>query len=196
MGVLLNVSSSKTEHRKRLIALMEQIKVESSPQGWQHVATIGVGGLHAVGFSRLGPYLLVVSSAGRGVIHCTTGEKVERDYEEGAGLDASGLHCQGLGVIADEVVSLAGLYGGGLPWTNSAGESLELISPEWPESRLILAGPFKSPYEVGHQEDCAVIYSGYVTAFGFSWCGNYIAAACSSDVDIWRRASPLEACLE
>ncbi|MEA9589708.1 hypothetical protein VC279_20275 [Xanthomonas sp. WHRI 10064A] len=183
------MSSSKEKNRGRLIELISQIPAKKSPEGWGHVASIAVGGLACVGFSRELPCLLVVSSSGRGVIDCKTGEKVERDYEENVGLDKHGLHCQGVGIIKDEIISLGGLYGGGLPLSNEAGESLDVVSPEWPESYLILSKPNKSLFFEGHQSGCTIMYTGYLRAYGFSWCGNYIVAACSSDLDIWSRKS-------
>ncbi len=185
------MNSYKEDNRRRLIRLLDQIEVNQAPDGWIHVGGIAVGGLEAVGFSQQGPYLLVVSSTGRSVVNCDTGSKIERDYEEYAGLTESGLHCRGIGVIADETVSLSSIYGGGLRLANSAGESLNVASPEWPESQLILTKPFKHPFIEGHQADCSVIYQGYLSAYGFSWCGNYIVAACSSDLDLWARETAL-----
>ena len=94
-------------------------------------------------------------------------------------------------MIADEVISLCGIQGGGLPTGNIAGEGLELVSPDWPENSLILSKPFKNALIEGHQADCTVIYKDHVRAFGFSWCGNYIVAACGSDLDLWSRKSKL-----
>lgn len=185
------MSSYLADNRQRLIKLIGQISVDKQPEGWTHVASIAVGGLLSVGFSRKGAYLLVVSSSGRSVIYCKTGEKIERDYDECAGLIELGLHCQGIGVIRDEVVALCGISGGGLPLTNRAGEGLEVVSPEWPESHLILCKPFKSALMPGHQSDCKIIYTDHLRAYGFSWCGNYIVAACGSDLDIWSRESEL-----
>jgi len=185
------MNSLREDNRKRLIRLIDQIPVDENPEGWTHIASIAVGGLLSVGFSQKGPYLLVVSSSGRSVVRCDTGEKIERDYEEYAGLSELGLHCQGIGVIADEVIPLCGIQGGGLPTGNIAGEGLALVSPDWPENSLILSKPFKNALIEGHQADCTVIYRDHVRAFGFSWCGNYIVAACSSDLDLWSRKSKL-----
>lgn len=132
-----------------------------------------------------------MSSAGRSVINCETGEKIARDYEAYAGLSKAGLHCQGIGVIAEELVQLSGIYGGGLPLGNRGGDCLEVVHPDWPEDTLILSPSFKSPLVPGHQSDCRVIYVEHLRAYGFSWCGNYIVAACGSDLDLWARISKL-----
>ena len=185
------MNTYKEENRKRLIQLIDKLSFEKEPEGWTHVTTMAVGGLESVGFSQLGPYLLVVSSAGRGLINCETGEKRARDYEAYAGLSKVGLHCQGIGVTADELIQLSGISGGGLPLGNSAGDCLEVVHPDWPESNLILSKSFKSPLVPGHQSDCRIIYVEHLRAYGFSWCGNYIVAACGSDLDLWARKSKL-----
>ncbi|SEL84508.1 hypothetical protein SAMN05216214_1352 [Atopomonas hussainii] len=185
------MSSYEQENRNRLINLIDQISTDLNPEGWTHVGSLAVGGLLSVGFSQKGPYLLVVSSSGRSVIHCKTGEKIERDYEQYAGLSDLGLHCQGIGVVEGETIPLCGINGGGLPLTNKAGEGLEIVSPRWPESYLILSKPFKSALIPGHQSECKIIYTEHIRACGFSWCGNYIVAACGSDLDLWSRVPEL-----
>lgn len=185
------MDSYHKKNRMRLLGMIEQISEERNPKGWQHITSIAVGGLLSVGFSQDGPYLLVVSTAGRSVINCDNGEKIARDYEEYAGLDKYGLHCQGIGVLENELIFLCGIDGGGLPTSNEGGESLELVSPNWPLNSLILSESFKHPFSQGDQEYCKIIYTDYVRAYGFSWCGNYIVAASSSDLNIWKRESKL-----
>ena len=181
------MSSYKEDNRKRLIGLLSSIKASKNPSGWKHVASIAVGGLLAVGFSKKGSYLLVVSSQGRGVINCDTGEKVGRDDEPYEGLSDNNLICLGTGPIEGEEVTLSGLNGGGMPQTTSKGESLEPVAPNWPEYDLILCQNHKSALVPGHQSECTKIYTEHVRAFGFSWCENYLVAACGSDLDLWRR---------
>lgn len=181
------MSSYKEENRKRLIGLLSNIKEDKNPEGWKHVASIAVGGLLSVGFSKNGSYLLVVSSQGRGVIDCDTGQKVGRDDKPYEGLSDHNLSCLGIGPIENEEVALCGLTGGGMPQTTSRGESLELVAPNWPEYDLILCQHHKNALVPGHQSDCAKIYTEHVRAYGFSWCGNYLVAACASDLDVWKR---------
>jgi hypothetical protein len=185
------MSSYKEENRKRLISLLSSIKENTNPNGWKHVASIAVGGLLSVGFSKQGSYLLVVSSQGRGVINCDTGEKVGRDDEPYEGLSENSLSCFGIGPIEGEEVTLSGLNGGGLPQTTSKGESLELVAPNWPEYDLIFCQNYKNALVPGHQSECSRIYTEHVRAFGFSWCGNYMVAACGSDLDLWKRETKL-----
>jgi hypothetical protein len=185
------MSSYKEENRKRLIALVNSIKANKNPNGWKYVTSIAVGGLLSVGFSEKGCYLMVVSSQGRGVINCETGEKVARDDEPYEGLSENNLTCFGIGPIEGEEIKLCGLNGGGLPQATSNGEMLELVAPNWPEYDLILCQNYKSALVPGHQNECSIIYTEHVRAFGFSWCGNFIVAACGSDLDLWRRETKL-----
>lgn len=186
------MSSYKDENRKRLINLLSRIKDTKKPEGWRHITSMAVGGLLSVGFSkRKTNFLLVVSSSGRSLFDCTTGEKVERDYEEYEGLDKWNLTCKGIGDLSDEIITICGLNGGALPQSNSAGEILEVVAPNWPEQDLILCRNHKYPLIEGHQSYCNVIYTEHLRGFGFSWCGNYIVAACSSDFDLWQRVQKL-----
>lgn len=186
------MGSYKEENRNRLIKLLGYVKPDKNPLGWRHVATIGVGGLLSVGFSKTQTnLLLVISSSGRSIVDCETGEKIERDYQEYEGLDAWNLTCRGIGILKDEVITICGLNGGGLPQSNAAGESLEIVSPNWPEQDLILCRERKCSLIDGHQSYCNIIYSEHIRGFGFSWCGNYIVAACGSDFDVWKRSEKL-----
>jgi hypothetical protein len=185
------MNSYKEENRRRLIALIDSIKASKNPSGWGHVGSIAVGGLLSVGFSEKGPYLLVVSSQGRGVVNCESGEKVARDDEPYVGLSENNLACLGIGPIEGETIKLCGPNGGCLPSSTSRGETLELVAPNWPEYDLILCQNYKSALVPGHQNECSIIYTEHVCAFGFSWCGNFIVAACGSDLDLWHRETKL-----
>jgi len=176
------ITKQERENRTRLIGLLDQISTTLPPQ-WFHVGSVAVGGLASVGFSKRQPHLLlVVSVSGRGLFDCSTAKKSERDYEEDAGMNHSRLTCMGIGPLHDEEISLSGINGGGLRTDNDFGDSLISVAPNWPERELFLAKDFKSPLVDGHQSHCSQIYAAHeLRAFGFSWCGNYIVAACSSD---------------
>jgi len=178
-------------NRERLIKLLNNIKAQPAPAGWRLTATIAVGGLTEVGFSKKSDHLLVLSSGGRGVIACASGEKVARDYaDDGDWLDLNNLCCMGIGPIEDEIIQLAGLHGGGLPLGTNIGESLELASPDWPKSDLIFCSNFKSPFVEGHQSHCTIIASDYFRTFGFSWSGNAFVYATGGDVHVFFREKP------
>lgn len=182
------ISSYKEENRKRLILLLSKIRASDSPAGWKKITSLAVGGLITAGFSKQQKHLLlIVSSSGRSLVDCRTGEKIDRNYEEYVGLNMAALTCAGIGTIKEEQVQIFGLGGGGLPQSNTAHETLELVSPNWPEQDLIFCQPFKNALIEGHQTGCTKIYSEHIHAFGFSWCGNFIIAGCGSDIDIWQR---------
>ena len=64
--------------KKKLLVL----SISTPPIPWKLVASVAIGGLRSVGFDRNSDNLLVVSSQGRGVLDCITGEKIARDYDE------------------------------------------------------------------------------------------------------------------
>ncbi|SFC77564.1 hypothetical protein [Collimonas sp. OK412] len=178
------------KNRDRLTQLLARVPHKNCPEGWRKSGTFAVGGLTGIGFSKQSEMLLVISSAGRGIIDCTLGEKVARDYESG-GVWYSPLEllCDGIGPIVGEKIQIAGLYGGGLPIMNGDGESLEIAAPEWPKSDLIFCAPHTSSIIDGHQTGCVLIASDYFQVFGFSWSGNSFAFATSSDVTVFTKIS-------
>lgn len=175
-------------NRERLIKLVLNLPVNEAPQGWKNTGKFAVGGLREIGFSKRSELLLVVSISGRGVIDGTLGNKIARDEEgEGDWYEPAKLLCLGIGPLQDEHVQIAGLHGGGLPTSNSIGESLDMVSHRWPKSDLIFCPPSKSALIEGHQAGCVTIASDYIRAFGFSWSGNSFAYATESDVTVYSR---------
>ncbi|HCA3406574.1 TPA: hypothetical protein MO340_000248 [Salmonella enterica subsp. salamae serovar 35:g,m,s,t:-] len=178
----------QNENRLRVLDLLKKIKTSDSPTGWKKHVEIAVGGLTEVGFSKTTNDLLVISSSGRGLIDCTTGEKIARDYEEyGDWYDPVNLICQGIGRVEEEIIHISGLCGGGLPFVNRYGESLERVAPEWPVEDIIFCPPGKTALIPSFQEGCVRFISDYIRAVGFSWCGEFLVCATSSDVTIWKR---------
>lgn len=181
--------SYKQDNRNRLIRLLSAIPHVPEPKNWKRISRMAVGGLHSIGFSRQKTHLLLVlSSTGRSIIDCNTGDKLDRDYDDDyAGLNQLELTCDGFGLLANELITISGIGGGGLPMTNKAGETLETTAPDWPEQDLIFCTPNRHPLVDGYQDGCCIIYSDHIRACGFSWCGNYLVAACGSDINIWQR---------
>ncbi|QDT94311.1 hypothetical protein [Gimesia algae] len=175
-------------NRARLIALLDQIREAESPVGWERVVSMAVGGLTDLGFSKNSPHLLVISSQGRGVIDCQTGEKVARDYDEtGDWFKPQQLLCQGIGPLASEWIQTCGINGGGLPWGNQFGESIEMHSPDWPVYDLYFCSDCQSPLIAGAASRCCKIDSEHLRACGFSWCGHFLVSANSSDLTLWKK---------
>ena len=177
----------KKKHENNYIKSL--LNIPDHPPEWHPGVEIAVGGLTEIGFSqRYNHLLLVISSSGRGVFNCITGEKVARDFEEyGDWYDPINLTCNGIGPLAGEKISIAGQCGGGLPMYNHYGETLERVSPEWPLEVLIWCPPNKDALCQGHQEGCFKLISDYFRCTGFSWDGDFIISATSSDITLWYR---------
>ncbi|MGO2306747.1 MAG: hypothetical protein ACTH5W_18805 [Providencia sp.] len=175
--------------KHRLVKIVESIPDAKAPLGWELCSIIAIGGLTEVGFSKqYSNMLLVISSAGRGLIDCNTGEKIARDYEEyGDWYSSFNLTSMGIGIISNESISISGLCGGGLPVANHYGETLTVASPKWPLEYLIWAPLGKEPLIDRFQEGCLRIMSDFFVCAGFSWNGEFIVAATSSDITIWKR---------
>src|SRR5688572_12420560 len=114
-------------HVVRLIERIRRLPVAPPPAPWRCAAMYSVGSLTAVGYEEGGDRLLVVSSRGKGLFDCTTGQRVAREREPlpepaGDGHEAAcPLRCRGIGPLADRTLRLAGLHGGGLPTTTADG---------------------------------------------------------------------------
>ncbi len=185
---MINEKSNQKNRDRLLQRLQHDVNREKPPRHWRRLSTTHVGGVFAVGFSKSSDYLLVVSHAGRGLIDCSTGEKIARDRDEYAGIDDSNLHCRGIGPVEDELILVAGISGGGLPIVNRHGETIEVVSPNWPIQDLILSQDSKSVLHNGNPSTCFLLASGYLRAFGFSYSGNHLVIADGSEVDLWHRS--------
>lgn len=184
----MNFFNTKNANQRRLARLLKNIEHKSQPMGWLTTATIAVGELTEIGFSRITNQLLIISSSGRGLIDCESGEKLARDYQEyGDWYDPINLTCQGIGQTADEQITISGLSGGGLPLVNQYGETLELTAENWPLNDLYFCPSGGSIFIERFQTGCCHIFSSYIRCYGFSWNGQFIVAATSSDVTIWQR---------
>ena len=120
-----------TKHLDPLRKELRGLQTVPPPKPWHKVSMVAVGGLRAVGFDRNSELLLVVSSAGRGVIDCQSGKKIARDegeyYEHGSFLEAVGI-----GPLEGKAIRISGSAGGGLPTATDDGWSIELVTLEWP----------------------------------------------------------------
>lgn len=175
-------------NRKELIEQLNGLCVKSTPEGWELVTVVAVGGLTEIGFSKKGNYLLISSSAGRGLFDCKTGENIARDRDvDGEWFDSFTLKCKGIDLIADEIVDMSGLSGGGLPSSNQFGDGVELTAQNWPIYDLYFCPQFQSALISGHDRGCARVDSGYIRAYGFSWCGQFLVSATGSDFKLWRK---------
>ncbi len=176
-------------HLKPLKEKLLSLSIGQVPDPWKRVATLAVGGLRSVGFDRESENLLVVSSQGRGVIDCLTGEKVARDYEEFYGNETR-LEAQGIGILSDRTIRMSGLFGGGLPSITEDGWQLECVTLKWPEQMLILLPPSSHLYgsATGDSDTMTKVFEdSCIRAYGFSYTGRSFITATTNDLTVFAR---------
>ncbi|PWJ06089.1 hypothetical protein DKG34_17490 [Streptomyces sp. NWU49] len=192
------LSAYRRAMRDRLLAA----PVVPAPEPWQPVfaSRVPVGGLLGIGFATHPDsghdLVMVVSGDGHGLFDAVTGEKIARDRDpdpEDSTPDAvADLSCPGLGPITGSRVRIAGLFGGGLHTTTSDGWTLEVVSPAWPNDRVLLSGDGGLPHAGPHGERWWHIFHSHYSelrAAGFSPSGRTIAVATSSDISLWTRGA-------
>lgn len=174
-----------TPHLDPVRSKLRAAPTAQPPQPWKALPTYSVGGLELVGFDRTGRYLLTVSSSGRGLFDCTSGEKIARETDNaGAWLDDAHLECEGLGPIAGQTVKLAGLAGGGLRRSGSEGWSIETVTLAWPEALVVLLPTYRSLYEES-APFTVIARESELRAVGFAPTGRTLVVATSSDLHWW-----------
>ncbi|MBL3670953.1 hypothetical protein JL475_34405 [Streptomyces sp. M2CJ-2] len=192
------LSAYQQAMRNRLLAA----PVVPAPAPWRSVfeSRIPVGGLLGIGFATHPDsghdLVIVVSGDGHGLFDAVTGEKIARDRDpdpEDSTPDAvADLSCPGLGPITGSRVHIAGLFGGGLHTTTADGWALEVVTPVWPNERVLLSTDGGLPHAGPHGEEWwHIFHSNYSTfrAAGFSPSGQAIAVATSSDLSLWTRST-------
>ncbi|KHD73478.1 hypothetical protein [Actinoplanes utahensis] len=170
--------------------------VVAPPEPWRRAGRpIAVGGLIGAGFG-VHPgtgrdLLLAASHSGLGLFDTVTGERLARDYDNELAWPADDdLTCAGIGALAGTRVRMAGLLGGGLHRVAPGGWVVDVVTPDWPKSRVLLATGF-GPWRGDHGETWWHVFHAGVTelrAAGFSPSGDTLIAATSSDVSMWTRA--------
>ncbi|MGW8553463.1 hypothetical protein [Streptomyces tubercidicus] len=185
--------------RDRLLAA----PVVPAPEPWQPVFEhrVPVGGLLGIGFASHPDsghdLVMVVSRDGHGLFDAVTGEKIARDRDpdpEDSTPDAvADLSCPGLGPVAGSRVRVAGLFGGGLHTTTADGWTLEVVTPAWPNDRVLLSSDGGLPHSGPYGERWWHIFHSNYSEFraaGFSPSGRTLAVATSSDLSLWTRSFP------
>lgn len=160
---------------------------------WTLVATIAVGGLTEVGFAEESDVLLVVSHSGRGLFDCRTGSRIARDTTERDVIwhDDPRLLAQGIGPLEGKWIRICGLAGGGLPQLADNGYWTEAFALDWPETHLLLGGPWGSLYDDKTRFTKLAIETD-VRAFGFSNSGDTLVLATSSYLLLFRMEEELK----
>ena len=156
--------------------------IQEPPSPWNRCATWPVGELFQIGYAENSDLLLVLSSQGRGIFDCLTGEKVARDYEEAHDFfDPILLLAQGFGPLEGKSIRMAGLFGGGLPLTTKDKWFLEEEAPDWPTRSVLLTPPTGESIVIGDDGACEL------RAYGFSETGRSFVIATSCDLSIFVR---------
>lgn len=186
---LAPLDAMSTRHLDPLRKELRALRTVPPPTPWRKVGVVAVGGLRAVGFDRETELLLIVSSAGRRVVDCLTGQKVARDEDEHHE-DERHLEAVGIGPLQGKTVRVAGLPGGGLPVSTHDGWSVEVVTLDWPTHEILLIEPFCSLYDslrgkpgrfhkIGSESE--------LRACGFSPSGLSLVVATSSEVMVFGR---------
>lgn len=177
------------EYQQKLRRKLQQMPLVDPPLPWKLIATHAVGGLTEIGYAPDSDLLLAISSQGRGVYDCKTGERIARDREEfWDDLDQTRLSSKGIGPLANLTIRLAGLHGGGLPTSTFDGWNMDIIAVDWPQHSLFLTTPFNSLFH-GDGNSYKIAQDGVTgyRAAGFSETGQSFVFATSSDLDIYAR---------
>ena len=177
---------------RKLNSRLRALKLQSPAAPWKRLTAHAVGGLTEIGYAEGSDWLLVVSSQGRGLFDCLSGERIARDYAEPAGdvdwYEEVGLVARGIGPVENQFVRLAGLHGGGLPRFTRDGWGVELVAPDWPIMSIILSPPGRTVLVESHSEGCVkVAEDSEIRACGFSETGRSFVVAMSHTVEIYTR---------
>jgi hypothetical protein len=188
------LSAYQQRLRERFLAAPQT----APPAPWRPVVDrrTPIGGLLGVGFA-VAPdsgreFALVLSSQGLGVFDAETGEKVarDRDAEDAFPEDTPDLSCEGVGPLAGVRVRMAGCFGGGLHSGTEDGWGVDVVSPEWPNDRVLLSRGSGMPHDGPHGERWWHVFDACYSelrAAGFSPSGRTLAVATSSDLTLWTR---------
>ena len=179
------------QHLKERFRYLDDLVPAPLPAPWRALPSIAVGGLWHVGFAPDSDLLLVLSSSGRGVIDCLTGEKVARDDADYYAVSPK-LEAEGIGPLEGQYVRLAGIHGGGLSHVTKDGWLIELHPLSWPEEEFFLCPPRQTMLwnPPGEKPALSKIrpFPTSLVAYGFSPTGVSLVIATSSDLIIYSRA--------
>ena len=185
----MNNSTKLTKHLDPVRKELREIQTTPPPLPWQKVRTIAVGGLLSVGFDRESDLLLIVSSAGRGVVDCRSGQRIARDDGEYY-QDQTYLEAVGIGPLRGKTLRVSGLFGGSLPITAKDGWSIQVITLDWTVDDILLLEPYASLYDPlnGKRSRFHKIGSELeLRACGFSYSGHSFVVATSSEITVYGR---------
>jgi hypothetical protein len=176
-----------------------QMKEQQPPKPWnlrlEH-DVYAIGGLIEVGYAKDSDYLLVISWNGRGVFDCSPNvddRKIALDsdmegFYKDIWRDSKYLTAVGIGILDQEKINLAGLWGGCLPIQSGDGWHLTIAYPNWPSADVILCPPDCVLFGKGQDSCVKVSTCGTFIAAGFSPTGKSFIVAQSHTLEIFSRA--------
>ena len=186
----IGIAMPLPDHLVPVVRRIRATSISDPPSPWRCIGSFSVGGLTDVGFGTRSDLLMVISSMGRGVFDCLTGEKVARDYDDGDWHDTLALEAEGIGPLAEQRIKTAGLHGGGLPMAAGDGWTAEDFVLDWPDHTLLLVPPGSWAYGDGFGKPAnytKVAVESELRAWGFSPTGRCLILATSSDLTCWNR---------
>ena len=182
-----------SQHADEFINLLQTIESQNPPNSWKKVATVGIGGLTDVGYADNSDLLLVVSTQGRGVFDCITGKRLARIRENELDEDEwyywRKLKALGIGPLEGQMISIAGLFGGGLLQATEDNWELEAIQTHWPDTSVVLIQPHQT-FFWEEPSGWTKIFEEQVCEFrtyGFSETGCSFVIATSCQLHIFSR---------
>jgi hypothetical protein len=89
------------EHLKSLYQKLVSLPVNAPPPPWRRTLAHTVGGLTDVASVDSSDLILVISSRGRGLFECVSGERIERDPSVDFNHDTANLVVEGIGFRQD-----------------------------------------------------------------------------------------------
>jgi hypothetical protein len=155
----------------------------------KYVTTLHIGGVRQVGFSPNSDLLLIITSSGAGLFNCKTGERVAREHDYTLTFEEEvSLLAKGIGSISNQIISVAGLHGGGFRTMTLDGWRLEVQAPHWPKHDIYLISPWQ-PARGSKDERVTVATDGVceLRAYGFSDTGQTFIVATSCDIQLFAR---------
>lgn len=176
-------------HTAKRVLEMQQMPIEEPPEPWYAHQLFHVGGLLAVGFAENSDLLLVISTQGRSVIDCCSGTKIARDRDdEDLHFDEITLKAHGFGPLDGHIITIAGLYGGGLPLFTHDGWNVKAIPLPWPYYGIFLRTP-PSDTKPANTHTTYIGDAGAceLRAYGFSPTGQSLIIATSCDLLLFSR---------
>ena len=159
------------------------------PPPWKSAPIFNVGGLAHVGFAPGRDLLLVVGTRGSGLFDTVNAKRIARhDGLSSTGDQARCLTSPGFDILEGELITMAGIWGGGLRRQTADGCYLSSQAPNWPHERVILETPDGS--RNGHGSSRTLVANDLISelqAYGFSDTGLSFVIATSCDLRIFMR---------